>query len=277
MSRFKDAIYGAIISDTISVFSSNPSFEKCYHSFIAYMLATFNSLSKDFSDEKLLGELKMVYYKNRYISGYTNINPILKHYLSMPYNKQNEENNKALSADIIVRMLPYLFSTLGNRQTKKGKITMSSVYLTHPNYNSYIATMFFLDYASKLLKRENKIIAYFEICNEYKDLIKDDRAYSLLTGKVHVINQAKLKKDNSVFGALECTFWAFLRYDSLDEGLNAIKKLKCSNVVPSLFGFLNALTYGLNKDIKDYVYNSEQIESILDSFQTNIAKKLDKK
>lgn len=126
------------------------------------------------------------------------------------------------------------------------RIIFDASSLTHAHDISKWGCFLLSEYFIKLINGYDKLDAYIELCNEYKD--KSHRVYDrLLSKNIHNVDRKDIKSTGYVVDTLEAVFHSFLKFDNYkDIVLYSINLGDDTDTVGAITGGLAGMYY---KDI----------------------------
>lgn len=290
MDRFHNAIYGFAIGDAIGVpyaFKSRYALKNVEIKMIGYgthdqpmgtysddtalMMATLDTMNKGYSLKELFGNLKSWYYKGTYAieNKIFDISTTTKKFLTLPFNPNVELKDIYSDNGSLRRMVPYAFYLMNEKKfEKKLKIISQSSNLTHPSKIADWGCFLYVEFFSYLINGMNKLVAYETLCQNYQSSAPN--VYStILSGKIHLLYESKIKSTGYVVDTLSSVLWSFLKHDSYTDILiTAIKLGDNTDTIGALVGALAGFYYGdIPQDWLDNLRGKIQIEHLIIEFE----------
>lgn len=307
MDRIRGAILGAVIGDAIGVpveFSSREHLKRfpvidmrefgthhqpkgTWSDDSSLMLCFIESIIEGFEINKLAQ--KFVDWKNNgywtphgkvFDIGITTknaIDKIQKGYLPQEAGGKFEDDNGNGS---LMRILPtiFLFKNIQN-EDEQFEIISNVSSLTHGHIRSILACKFYVDYAGKLLKGDDKVEAYHSVCKEFIDFIerkklpeKEKRVLTkLLDGNLMLREEDEIRSYGYVVNTLIAGIWSFLKAKTYKEAvLKAVNLGEDTDTTGIVTGGIAGLYYGY-EDIPsnwiDQIIRVSEIEKLIEQLK----------
>jgi ADP-ribosylglycohydrolase len=310
MDRIRGGILGAILGDAIGVpvefrsreylkrfpvidmraFGTHHQPKGTWSDDSSLMLCLIETIVEGF-DINLLGQ-KFIDWKNEgywtphgkvFDIGFTTrtaIDKIKKGYLPQEAGGKFEDDNGNGS---LMRILPVIFfiEQIQN-EDQRFQVISDISSITHGHIRSILACKFYVDYALKLWKGEDKLEAYqltiteflaFIDRNNYPD--KEKRVLTkLLDGNLTQRKEEEIGSSGYVVSTLIASMWSFLRSNSYKEAvLTAVNLGEDTDTTGIVTGGLAGLYYGVNNIPEQWIkqiVKIEEIEQLIEELKLHI-------
>jgi ADP-ribosylglycohydrolase len=178
----------------------------------------------------------------------------------------------------LMRILPLLFHINRKQRKERFEIIRQVSSLTHRHIRSVISCFYYLEFARKLLYRDDKHRIYTNLQIEIPDFLEKqgiapaeiahfDR---LLNGDISQLSENEINSASYVIDTLESSIWCLLTTDSYEEAvLKAVNLGYDTDTTAAVTGGLAALMYGFGSIPKRWLTQLARREDI-----ENLAEKL---
>ncbi len=156
----------------------------------------------------------------------------------------------------LMRILPLLFYIKNKSIDERYQITKSVSSLTHAHIRSVIACFYYLEFAKKLLSKEDKFSIYNNLKTKISDYLQSStinraeisRFDRLLKENIQDLPEEEIRSSGYVLHTLEASIWCLLTTDSYkDAVLKAVNLGQDTDTTGAVTGGLAGLLYGFDK------------------------------
>ncbi len=181
----------------------------------------------------------------------------------------------------LMRILPLLFYIKDKSIDERYQITKSVSSITHAHIRSVIACFYYLEFAKKLLNREDKFSIYNDLKAEISDYLQSlsinkteiSRFDLLLKGNIQDLPEEQIRSSGYVVDTLEASIWCLLTTKSYKEAvLKAVNLGQDTDTTGAVTGGLAGLLYGFDNIPIDWVTQLARWKDIDDLAKRLIAR-----